>query len=132
MSSAYAPGASQAAAELGVSETLSLTGVSLFCLGLSLGPMIGAPLSEEFGRLGVYRFGFPIAILFLIGSAVSNNIGAVVICRFFAGVFGSPALSVGGGTMADLWEPSRRGPATTLFVTAPFLGPCFGKPSPKK
>ncbi|CAM1505919.1 Fc.00g115560.m01.CDS01 [Cosmosporella sp. VM-42] len=125
MSSAFAPGASRAALEFGVSETVSLLGVSLFCLGLSLGPMIGAPLSETAGRLIVYRLGMPTAILFLIGAAVANNIGAVIICRFFAGVFGSPALSVGGGTIADLWPPSHRGSKTAMFVTAPFLGPCI-------
>ncbi|GAD92986.1 conserved hypothetical protein [Paecilomyces variotii No. 5] len=125
MSSAYAIGAAQTAQEFGVSQTVSLLGVSLFCLGLSLGPVLGAPLSETFGRLTVYRAGFPITVLFLIGSAVGKSIGSVLTCRFFAGLFGSPALSVGGGTIADIWPPSRRGPATYLFVAAPFLGPCL-------
>ncbi|KAL7935761.1 major facilitator superfamily domain-containing protein [Trichoderma chlorosporum] len=125
MSSAYAPGAKATGQEFHVSETVSLLGISLFCLGLACGPVIGAPLSETAGRLIVYRLGLPIATLFLIGAATSKNIGAVVICRFFAGVFGSPALSVGGGTMADMWPPARRGPSTALFVMAPFLGPCI-------
>ncbi|KAL7955563.1 major facilitator superfamily domain-containing protein [Trichoderma compactum] len=125
MSSAYAPGAKATGRQFHVSETVSLLGISLFCLGLAFGPVIGAPLSETAGRLIVYRLGLPIATLFLIGAATSKNLGAVVICRFFAGVFGSPALSVGGGTMADMWPPARRGPATALFVMAPFMGPCI-------
>ncbi|KAL6895351.1 major facilitator superfamily domain-containing protein [Trichoderma longibrachiatum] len=125
MSSAYAPGAKATGHDLHVSETVSLLGISLFCLGLAFGPVIGAPLSESAGRLIVYRLGLPVCILFLIGAATSNNIGGVVVCRFFAGVFGSPALSVGGGTMADMWPPARRGPATALFVMAPFMGPCI-------
>ncbi|KAJ4854343.1 major facilitator superfamily domain-containing protein [Trichoderma breve] len=125
MSSAYAPGAKATGQQFHVSETVSLLGISLFCLGLAFGPMIGAPLSETAGRLIVYRLGLPIATLFLIGAATSKNIAAEVICRFFAGVFGSPALSVGGGTMADMWPPARRGPATALFVMAPFMGPCI-------
>lgn len=127
MSSAYAPGAKATGEQFHVSETVSLLGISLFCLGLAFGPMIGAPLSESAGRLIVYRLGLPIATLFLIGAAVSKGIASVVICRFFAGVFGSPALSVGGGTMADMWPPARRGPSTALFVMAPFMGPCIGK-----
>lgn len=126
MSSAYAPGAKATGQQFHVSETVSLLGISLFCLGLAFGPMIGAPLSETAGRLIVYRLGLPIATLFLIGAATSKNIASEVICRFFAGVFGSPALSVGGGTMADMWPPARRGPATALFVMAPFMGPCIG------
>lgn len=127
MSSAYAPGAKATGEQFHVSETVSLLGISLFCLGLAFGPMIGAPLSETAGRLVVYRLGLPIATLFLIGAATSKGIASVVICRFFAGVFGSPALSVGGGTMADMWPPARRGPSTALFVMAPFMGPCIGK-----
>ncbi|KAK1254144.1 hypothetical protein MKX08_008139 [Trichoderma sp. CBMAI-0020] len=125
MSSAYAPGAKATGERFHVSETVSLLGISLFCLGLAFGPMIGAPLSETAGRLVVYRLGLPLATLFLIGAAVSKGIASVVICRFFAGVFGSPALSVGGGTMADMWPPARRGPSTALFVMAPFMGPCI-------
>ncbi|KKA21423.1 hypothetical protein T310_4544 [Rasamsonia emersonii CBS 393.64] len=123
MSSAYAPGATQLAEQLGVSETVSLLGVSLFCVGLSLGPVIAAPLSETFGRLIIYRLSLPISILFIIGSAVASDMASIAICRFFAGAFGSPALSVGGGTMADMWPPSLYGPTTVTFLLAPFLGP---------
>ncbi|KAL1967742.1 hypothetical protein VTN77DRAFT_2999 [Rasamsonia byssochlamydoides] len=123
MSSAYAPGATQLAAQLGVSETVSLLGVSLFCIGLSLGPVIASPLSETFGRLIIYRLSLPISILFIIGSAVASNMATIAVCRFFAGVFGSPALSVGGGTLADMWPRSMFGSATVTFLLAPFLGP---------
>lgn len=127
MSSAYAPGATQLAEQLGVSETVSLLGVSLFCVGLSLGPVIAAPLSETFGRLIIYRLSLPISILFIIGSAVASDMASIAICRFFAGAFGSPALSVGGGTMADMWPPSLYGPTTVTFLLAPFLGPSLGR-----
>lgn len=126
MSSAYAPGATQLAAQLGVSETVSLLGVSLFCVGLSLGPVIAAPLSETFGRLIIYRLSLPVSVLFIIGSAVANDMASIAVCRFFAGAFGSPALSVGGGTMADIWPPALFGPASVTFLLAPFMGPSVG------
>jgi MFS family permease len=126
MSSAYAPGATQLASELHVSETVSLLGVSLFCIGLSLGPIIAAPLSETFGRLIIYRFSLPISALFIIGSAVADDMASIAVCRFFAGAFGSPALSVGGGTIADIWRAEMFGPATGAFLLAPFLGPSIG------
>jgi MFS family permease len=123
MSSVYAPGANQAAAALGVSETVSILGISLFCVGLSLGPMIGSPLSEEFGRLMVYRFSLPIASLFIIGSGAANTAAGVLICRFFAGAFASPALGIGGASVADMFSPSQYGQATSGFLLAPFFGP---------
>lgn len=36
-------------------------------------------MSETFGRLIIYRFGLPIAVLFLIGAALVKNIGVVVV-----------------------------------------------------
>ena len=88
--------------------------------------MIAAPLSETLGRRAVYFSCLPIFGLFTVGAGVSKNIASLVICRFFAGVFGSPALSVGAGTNADLFTPSKRGQAICFFVLAPFLGPVIG------
>jgi len=50
----------------------------------------------------------------------------MIICRFFAGLFGAPALSVGGGTLADMWSSRARGIIFPLFLLAPFFGPSVG------
>ncbi|KAJ9602966.1 hypothetical protein H2200_012746 [Cladophialophora chaetospira] len=127
MSSIYALGYKQIMVEFNVSSSVSLLGVSLFCLGLAFGPMIAAPLSETAGRLIIYRLSLPIATLFVIGSAVANNLSSILVCRFFAGFFGSPALSVGSGTLADIWIPRHRTRATAFFLMAPNLGPSLGQ-----
>ncbi|OQU94371.1 hypothetical protein CLAIMM_00732 [Cladophialophora immunda] len=126
MSSIYSSGYKQVMQKYHVSSTVSLLGVSLFCLGLAFGPTVAAPLSETVGRLIIYRLSLPIAALFLVGAAVSDSLASVLVCRFFAGFFGSPALSVGGGTVADIWEPRYRNRATAVFVMAPNLGPSLG------
>ena len=95
MSSIYASGYKQVRVDFNVSSPVSLLGVSVFCLGLAFGPMIAAPLSETEGRLIIYRLSLAIATLFVVSSAVADNIASVLVCRFFAGFFGSPALSVG-------------------------------------
>lgn len=41
-------------------------------------------------------------------------------------MFGSPALSVGGGTIADVWAPQDRGLPMAVLVSVPFLGPSLG------
>jgi MFS family permease len=127
MSSIYSSGYKQVMQKYHVSSTVSLLGVSLFCLGLAFGPMIAAPLSETAGRLIIYRLSLPIATLFVVGSAVSGSLASVLVCRFFAGAFGSPALSVGSGTIADIWIPKYRTMATSFFVMAPNLGPSLGR-----
>ncbi|KIW98091.1 uncharacterized protein Z519_01675 [Cladophialophora bantiana CBS 173.52] len=126
MSSIYSSGYREVMQKYHVSSTVSLLGVSLFCLGLAFGPMIAAPLSETVGRLLIYRLSLPIAALFVMGAALSDSLASVLICRFLAGFFGSPALSVGGGTIADIWQPRYRNRAASVFVMAPNLGPSLG------
>lgn len=50
-----------------------------------------------------------------------------MIFRLLAGIFGSPCLAVGAGTIGDLWDLQRDGGlAGALFVMAPFLGSGLG------
>lgn len=126
MSSIYSSGTSEVAERFGVSTTVSLLGISMYCLGLSFGPVLAAPLSETHGRSIVYRVSLPLAALFTIACAVAPNMATIIICRFFAGFFAAPALSIGGGTIADIFHPSSRGVAMSLFLLAPFLGPAVG------
>lgn len=45
-SSVYVPGTYEVAAKFNVSMTVALLGISMYVVGLGLGPMMGAPLSE--------------------------------------------------------------------------------------
>jgi MFS family permease len=87
---------------------------------------MAAPISERYGRRVVYLASFPVFALFILGSGLAINIATLCICRFFAGVFGSPALSIGGGTNVDVWKPIVRGRATSIFLLSPFAGPSLG------
>ena len=71
--------------------------ISLYTLGLALGPIIAAPLSELFGRRIVYLITMPLLCIFSAGAGCAQNIQTVIICRFFAGLGGSAALAVGAG-----------------------------------
>lgn len=68
----------------------------------------------------------PLFALFTLGAGFSNNIAALTICRFLAGLFGSPGLSIGAATLSDMWSPAERLIPFGCFVTAPFLGPAIG------
>lgn len=52
---------------------------------------------------------------------------ALVVLRFFAGAFGSSPLTNAGGVIADMFNASERGIATSIFSMAPFVGPALGK-----
>jgi MFS family permease len=109
-----------------VSSTVALLGLSLYVLGLGFGPLLAAPLSENYGRRVVYWSSLPVFGLFTLGAGFSQSIAALCICRFFAGFFGGPPLSVGAGTNADLWPRKSSAISVSLFVLAPFLGPALG------
>ncbi len=93
----------------------------------AFGPMIGAPISETFGRKAVYLLSLPISILFTMATGLAQNIQTVLICRFLSGSFGAPAVAVGAGTIADVWDLQHGGGlATVLFTLMPFVGSALG------
>jgi hypothetical protein len=64
-----------------VSEEAAILGVSLFVLGLGLGPLVAGPMSEIYGRNIVYRVSF--ALFFLCTFPVAF---APDICMLFVSV----------------------------------------------
>lgn len=105
-----------------VDQTLALAGLTFYLLGLST--VIGAPLSEVFGRKPIYLFSLPLSCLFTMGVGLSNGHMRIILpLRFFAGVFASPALSIGSGTIMDIFDVDQVSVAMTFFCLAPFMGP---------
>lgn len=125
-SSIITPSTPEIAEHFHVSRTASILSLSLFVLGLGIGPTIAAPISETFGRSVVYKGSGPIYMLFILGAGFSKTFGGLLVCRLLAGMAGGPVLAVGAGTNADLFPPRTRAIASTFYVTAPFLGPALG------
>ncbi|GME98051.1 unnamed protein product [Ambrosiozyma monospora] len=109
-----------------ISQTLGLSGLTFYLLGLAFGPVVAAPLSELFGRKVVYCGSLPVSMLFIMGVGLSKHIRETLVLRFFAGLTASGALAVGGGTVSDIWAPQDLGKAMTFFCLAPFAGPVIG------
>ncbi|KIO23183.1 hypothetical protein M407DRAFT_215295 [Tulasnella calospora MUT 4182] len=104
---------------------LALT-LSVYLLGFTLGPLILAPLSEFYGRTWVLHIANIIAFVFTIACAVAPSTGSLIAFRFLGGLGGAAALSVGSGSIADLWDEKDRGGAMGLFVLGPVVGPAIG------
>jgi MFS family permease len=109
-----------------IERTTAILGLTVYTLGLGFGPIISAPLSEKYGRKIVYMTSSPIFMLFILGAGFSKSLASLIICRFLAGLTGSPALAIGAGTNADLFLPRQRAVVTSMFLMAPFLGPALG------
>ncbi|KAF4448783.1 hypothetical protein F53441_7832 [Fusarium austroafricanum] len=100
--------------------------VSIFVLGFAFGPVLLAPLSELYGRRLLFNISNVVTLGFSIGSALAPNIAIFIVFRFIAGSFGAGPMNIGGGSIADQVELSKRGFVMSIFFTGIFLGPVIG------
>ena len=62
-----------------------------------------------------------------MGAGLAQNIQTFIVTRFLAATFGAPALAVGAGTIADLWDMEKGGGLATVLLTSTFFfGPSLG------
>lgn len=123
----FAPGVGDLAVDLHItSETVSTLAITLYVLGIALGPMVISPLSEVYGRLVVYHATNLIFVAFVVGSALSTNTAQFMIFRFISGCAGGTPMALGAGSIADLTHPTQRSWAMTLFSLGPLTGPVLG------
>lgn len=106
-----------------VSQTSETLATALFLFGISAGSLVVGPLSEEFGRNPVYLVSSFFLLCFTLGDALAPNFGAQITFRFLAGLFSSPALSIYGGSLADLWNMKERENLWPVFALSPLLSP---------
>lgn len=98
--SGFSPAESEFIKDFGVSQEVGTLGLSLFVLGLALGPMSLAPLSEYFGRTPIYLVSYFVYFLFLMGTALAPNLGGFLPMRFLAGFFSAVTIANYGGCVS--------------------------------
>ncbi|KAF7589403.1 hypothetical protein BBP40_004306 [Aspergillus hancockii] len=121
------PATDLVAAHFNVSRTESILPLTLYTLGLALGPLVIAPLSEYLGRKWIYVITSSFLLAFTGGAAAAQNFSTLLVCRFLAGFLGSAGVAIGAGTLGDIWAFGKVGGIVSLFfILGPFLGPSFG------
>ncbi|KAJ5398469.1 MFS transporter [Penicillium sp. CMV-2018d] len=123
----FAPGAAELVEDFHITSTIvaSFT-VSIYLLGYVFGPFLLSSMSEIYGRLIIYHLSNVGYLAFTIGCALSKDTAMFMVFRFICGCAASAPMVVGGGIIADLYQPSERGNAMALFGLGPLLGPVFG------
>lgn len=112
--------------EFGISREVAILGLSLFVVGLGIGPMLLGPLSEFYGRRPVYLVSYTAFTLLGLPVSFANNLAVFLIFRFLTGFCGSAFLSVAGGTVSDVFAASDIFVPMAIYTNGPFLGPVFG------
>lgn len=100
--------------------------VSIYVVGYAVGPLLLGPLSEIFGRLWLYHINNILFVIWSMGCALAPNVPGMLMFRLLSGLAGSCALTIGGGTIVDLFAQEERGKAMALFSFGPILGPIIG------
>ncbi|PCD31785.1 hypothetical protein FGRA07_09784 [Fusarium graminearum] len=122
----YAPAQASVGQEFHQGRLASVMPLSLYNLGMACGPLVGAPLSETYGRKTVYVATTPIFLAFLLASGFTRDIVSLSICRFFAGMFASPNVNNTSATIMDYCEPRYRGASLGIYYSIPSLGAAVG------
>ncbi|KLJ09414.1 hypothetical protein EMPG_15184 [Blastomyces silverae] len=116
----------QITVEFNCSTLVATLGLSLFIMGLGVGPLFLAPLSEFYGRRPVYLVAMVLFILWLIPCAAAQNIQTMLISRFFSGFSSSAFMTVAGGSIGDLFSQDDLQRPMMVYTATPFMGPIIG------
>jgi DHA1 family multidrug resistance protein-like MFS transporter len=107
---------------------IAVLGLTLFVFGYELGPMFLAPFAEtpSIGCSPVYILTIAAFVLLNFGVIHATNIGMVLAFRCLTGFVGSPVLTTGGASMADMWSEKKRAYAIGVWGNFAILGPSMG------
>jgi MFS family permease len=95
-------------------------------VGLALGCLVLAPLSEMYGRRVIYISTSILFTILILPVVLAPNFEAVVISRLFGGFFGSATVVAAPGTVNDVIHLEYRALAFSLWSLGAMNGPVLG------
>ncbi|CAK7241299.1 MAG: hypothetical protein STHCBS139747_002759 [Sporothrix thermara] len=112
----FSPPSQRMADAFGVSDTMMLfAGITVFCIGFALAPMMLAPLSEFNGRYPVFVCAGTVFVVFQLVTGASPDYAVTLLSRLLVGGGGSVFSTMVGGVIADMWHAEGRNTPMTLF-----------------
>lgn len=125
ISSIFAPATEDAAHATGVSEPAMRTVQAIFLFGFALGPIVVAPVSEDYGRRPILLLSVLVVGLCQIPCALAGSIALMLPFRFVAGFFAATTFNA-VGVVGDLWAPADQGWGVNSFALAAETGAYLG------
>ncbi|KAI1130674.1 major facilitator superfamily domain-containing protein [Nemania abortiva] len=108
------------------SETVATLGVTTYLLGLGIGSLIWAPISELYGRRIVYIICLTIFTLLILPACLATSLTEILVIRFIGALFGSALIANSAGTVVDISTEENRALVLSLWSIAPLNGPVTG------
>lgn len=111
------------AEEFDSSNTIVTLGLTFYLIGLAIGSMFMAPLSEVYGRKPVSIACLAIFTVLIIPCALAKSVEALIVVRFIGALFGSVMISTAPGMVSDLVNDEQRALAMSIWSIGPVNGP---------
>ncbi|GAA5876347.1 hypothetical protein JCM8547_008889 [Rhodosporidiobolus lusitaniae] len=122
-SSSFLPSIPQICEDLDTTPSIINITVAIYILVIGIAPLAWAPYAGVYGRRPIYVISLPIFVLGSMGVALSNSLAALIVTRVIQAVGSCSVLSVGAGTIGDLYKRTERGSAMGLFYLGILVGP---------
>ncbi|KAI2622051.1 major facilitator superfamily transporter [Xylaria nigripes] len=108
------------------SQTVATLGVTTYLIGLGLGALIWAPISELYGRQSVYTCCMAVFTLLILPACLATSLAEILVVRFFGALFGAAMVANSAGSVVDISTDKNRALILSLWSIAPLNGPVIG------
>lgn len=125
-SSMYGPAVAHIEEMFGVRKYVAMLSTTVYMMGIAIGPMFCAPMTESFGRkIGVF-WPFFVSLIFTFLTVSVTSFPTFMILRFLSGALSSPPILSSGGALKDMFKPERRPYILLLYAIIVAGGPAMG------
>lgn len=83
-------------------------------------------MTERFGRQVILLSTMVVHVALNIAACFSPNLTMLLVLRLLSGAFGAATLTNSGAVIADIFPPSQRGLAITVYALVPLFAPVLG------
>ncbi|KAL4886729.1 major facilitator superfamily domain-containing protein [Aspergillus karnatakaensis] len=105
-----------------ISAVVYNLGITIFCIGFALAPMVLAPFSEINGRRPIFVASGVLFVACIVACGGTRLFGGFLVARFFQGVGGSTFSTMVGGVISDIYHAEDRNTPMALFAGAALFG----------
>lgn len=92
---------------------------------MGISPCFWGPLSQVYGRRWICVVSAFLFTIMSIGTALAPNLVAFYIFRMLTAFQGTSFLIVGTSCIGDIFTPTERGTALSVFLSGTLIGPCL-------
>ncbi|OJI96608.1 hypothetical protein ASPVEDRAFT_23612 [Aspergillus versicolor CBS 583.65] len=108
--------------EWDISSVVYNLGITIFCIGFALAPMVLAPFSEINGRRPIFVASGILFVACIVACGGTRIFAGFLVARFFQGVGASTFSTMVGGVISDIYHAEDRNTPMALFAGAALFG----------